>query len=215
MSDDPRGFRNGLWLRRLFALFDAFAVTPALPLAFFFRRRRRPITLLRLPPRPLPRRLPALRATVALARRHRTKTPLTTFQQTGARPRPAGWAFPSAVLRHWGEMSRILNRAHGSMVPGKLMPRRGRLSSPGRSRSGSLRTQNFIANQLGWCAWFSASPSYQGLRAGLGVLSRSSAASPQGCLDRAPNPALSDGREGETKSLCRAAVRFIDQTTSG
>jgi len=145
VSDDPRGFRNGLWLRRLFALLDAFAVSPALLLAFCFGRRRRPVTLLRLPSRPLPRRLPTFCAAIALARRHRTKTPLTAFQQTGARPRPAARAFAAAVLLHWGEMSRILNRAHGSLVPGKLMPRRGRLSSPGRSSSGSLRTQDFIA----------------------------------------------------------------------
>ena len=150
MSDDPRGFRNGLWLRRLFALLDAFAVSPALLLAFCFGRRRRPVTLLRLPSRPLPRRLPTFCAAIALARRHRTKTPLTAFQQTGARPRPAARAFAAAVLLHWGEMSRILNRAHGRVwLPASSCP--GGDGYPLRGAAAPVHCElKTLSHQLGW-----------------------------------------------------------------
>jgi hypothetical protein len=150
-SDYPRGFRNGILLR-WFSLFDTLAVTPTLPIAFFFTRRGRPVTLLGLPPRPLPRRLPARLAAIALARFHRTKPLVATFQQTAACPRPAGQAFPPAVFLILGGACRILDRAHGSVAPGKLMPRRGLASSPGRSRSGSARTQDSIADEPG-AAW--------------------------------------------------------------
>ena len=135
-------------LRLSFPLFGALPVPPALPIAFFFARRRRPVALLGLPSRPLPRRLPALWAAIALTRRNGTKTPIAAFQQTAARPRRAAWVFPPAVFLIFGGACRILDRAHGSAAPGKLMPRRGLASSPGRSRSGSLRTQNSIADEL-------------------------------------------------------------------
>jgi hypothetical protein len=137
-----------------FPLFDALAVTPALPVAFFFTRRRRPVVLLGLPSRPLPRRLPAPWAAIALARLHRTKTLVTAFQQTAARPRPAGRAFPPAVFLILAGGCRILDRAHGSVAPGKLMPRRGLASPPRRSNSGSVRTQDFIADEPGAAWWF-------------------------------------------------------------
>ena len=127
---------------------DALAVTLALPVAFFFARRRRPVTLLGLPPRPLPRRSPALRTAIALARIERMKTLFATFQQTAARPRTAGRTFPPAVFLFFGRACRILDRAHGSVAPGKLMPRRGLASSPGRSRSGLERTQDSIAAEI-------------------------------------------------------------------
>jgi hypothetical protein len=136
-------------LPRWFSLFDTLAITPTLPIAFFFTRRGRPVTLLGLPPRPLPRRLPALFAAIALARFHRTKPLVATFQQTAARPWPAGQAFPPAVFLILGRACRILDRAHGSVAPGKLIPRRGLASSPGRSRSGSARTQDSIADEPG------------------------------------------------------------------
>ena len=148
-SDYPRGFRNSFRQRLLSLLSDALAVTPALPIAFFFARRRRPVTLLGLPPRPLPRRLPALLAAIALARLKRTKTLVAAFQQTAPRPRPTGRAFPSAMFLIFGGACRILDRAHGSVAPGKLMPRRGLASPPRRSRSGSVRTQDSIADEPG------------------------------------------------------------------
>ena len=118
-------------------------------MAFFFARRRRPVTLLSLPPRPLPCRLPALGAAIALARLHRTKTLVAPFQETAARPRTTDRASPAAVFLILGGACRILERAHGSLAPGKLMPRRGLASSPGRSRSGSVQTPDSIANDPG------------------------------------------------------------------
>ena len=129
-------------------LSDTLAVTPVLPVAFFFARRRRPVTLLSLPARPLPRGLPALLAAIALARLAGMKTLVTAFQQTTAGARTAGRAFPpAAVFLLFGRACRILVRAHGRVAPGKLMPWRGLVSSPGRSRSGSVRTQDSIAEE--------------------------------------------------------------------
>jgi hypothetical protein len=93
--------------------------------------------------------LAALLAAIALARLAGMKTLVTTLQQTAARTRTAGRAFPPAVFLICGRACRILVRAHGSEAPGKLMPRRGLTSSPGRSRSGSVRTQDFIADDPG------------------------------------------------------------------
>ena len=132
----------------LLPLSDTLAVTPVLPVAFFFARRRRPVTLLGLPARPLPCGLPALLAAIALACLAGMKTLLTAFQQTTAGARTAGWAFPpAAVFLIFGRACRILVRAHGRVAPGKLMPWRGLVSSPGRSRSGSVRTQDSIADK--------------------------------------------------------------------
>jgi hypothetical protein len=52
------------------------------------------------------------------------------------------------VFLIFGRACRILDRAHGSMAPGKLMSRRGLASSPGRSRSGLARTQDSIAAEI-------------------------------------------------------------------
>jgi hypothetical protein len=136
-------------LRRWFPLFDTLPVTLALSIAFFFARHRRPVNLLGLPPRPLPRRLPAWLAAIALARFNGTKTPIAAFQQTAAPPGPADAVFPPAVFPILGGACRILDRAHGSAPPGKLMPRRGRASSPGRSRSGFTTNSNSIAAKPG------------------------------------------------------------------
>jgi hypothetical protein len=141
--------RNPVPPRLLFPLFDSLAITQALSTAFFPACACRPITLLRLPSRPSPRRLPARLAAVALARLQWQKSPFATLQQTGAGPRTAGGAFPPAVFPFFGRTCRILDRAHGSAAPGKLMPWRGLASSPGRSRSGSVQPQNSIADGTG------------------------------------------------------------------
>ena len=128
-------------------VFNDFAVTAALPFAFFPARRCRPITLLGLPSRPSPRLPPALFAAIALARLARAKPMLAAFQQTAAGARTADRPFPPAVFLILLRECRILVRAHGSVAPGKLIPRRGLASSPGRSSSGSVQTQDSIAHR--------------------------------------------------------------------
>jgi hypothetical protein len=66
-SDYPRLITNRLWLW-WFPILDALPVAPTLPIAFLLASRRFPVSLLRFPPRPLPRLLPAWRAATALAR---------------------------------------------------------------------------------------------------------------------------------------------------
>ena len=102
----------------MFALSDALAITPALPVAFVFARRRRPIALLSLPARPSPCRSPALVAAIALSCPPGMKTLLASFQQTAARPRAPACALPPAGLLIFRRACRILNRAHGSVAPG-------------------------------------------------------------------------------------------------
>ncbi len=85
----PRGVVNCLWLW-WFPPFDALPVTPALPVPFLLARPCRPVSLLCLPPRPLPRRLPAALAAIALACLPRMKALLASLQQTAPHPRPAG-----------------------------------------------------------------------------------------------------------------------------
>ena len=126
-------------------VFNDFAVTAALPFAFFPARRCRPITLLGLPSRPSPRFPPALFAAITLARLARAKPMPAAFQQTAAGARTADRPFPPTVFLILLRACRILVRAHGSVAPGKLIPRRGLASSPGRSSSGSVQTQDSIA----------------------------------------------------------------------
>src|ERR1700753_3665788 len=80
-SDYPRGFVIRLRLRWLAAL-DALSIPPALIGPFGFARLRRPISLLRLPTRPFPRRLLAFRTAIALVRLPRMEGLLASFQQT-------------------------------------------------------------------------------------------------------------------------------------
>ena len=93
-------------------------VAPALPVAFLFARRRRPVLVLALPPRPYPRRLPAMRAAIALPRVSRTKAPLASFEQTPPGTGPSRRPFPSAGLLIFGMACRTLGKAHGrSLLP--------------------------------------------------------------------------------------------------
>src|SRR6202142_2905542 len=111
-SDYPRGLVNWLWLW-WFPAFDALPVTPVLPVPFSLARRRRAVSLLRLPPRPLPRRLPAALAAIALARLPRIKALLASLQQTTPHPRPAGQSLPPATLLIFGLACSTLGRAQG------------------------------------------------------------------------------------------------------
>jgi len=93
-SDYPRWVVSYLWFRWL-AASSPLPVASALAVAFLLARRRRPISLLCLPPRPFPRRLPASLAAVALARLPGTKALLASLYQTGA-AHAAGEAIASA-----------------------------------------------------------------------------------------------------------------------
>src|ERR1051325_2336367 len=80
-----------------FPPFDTLAVASTLAVAFLLATRRRSVLLLRLPPRPLPRFLPARRAAIALARLPRMKTMLTAFKQTAPGPRCGRRSLPSRL----------------------------------------------------------------------------------------------------------------------
>src|SRR5947209_6636859 len=121
-SDDPRGVANYLWLW-WFSFFDALPVAPALTVPFLLAPRRRPVSLLRLPPRPLPSLLPALRAAIPLPRLPRMKTLLAAFEETPAHPRPVRRTLPPASRLIFGMACRTLGRAHGrSRPPEALAP---------------------------------------------------------------------------------------------
>src|SRR5271167_465419 len=84
-SDYPRDIVNCLWL----CWFPAplpLTVALALILPFLLTRRCPTVSLLRLPPRPLPRCLPAAPAAIALARLPGLKALLASFEQTQPRP---------------------------------------------------------------------------------------------------------------------------------
>src|SRR5689334_5356547 len=110
-GDYPRGIVNCLWLL-WFPVFDALPVASALPAPFLLARRRRPVSLLRLPPRPLPRCLPAVLAAIALSRLPWMKTLLASLQQTTAHSRLACQTLAPPLLI-FGMTCRTLGRAHG------------------------------------------------------------------------------------------------------
>jgi hypothetical protein len=144
LSDYPRGLRNGFacWW---FSASDAFPVTPALPVTLLFARRRGPIALLSLPPRPGPRRLPALLAAIALPPPSRAKPLLTTFEQTP--PGPRGSSLPTcpfspAALLIFGMACRTLGRAQGrSLLPEAPAPEGIALLSGAQQIFASIRDQ--------------------------------------------------------------------------
>jgi len=100
-SDYPRGVRNGFDCRR-FSAPDALPVALALTVPFLFARCGEPVSLLGLPPRPCPRRFPALAAAKAPSSVSRPKTLLTSLEQTPTSPRPASQPLPPAGLLIFG-----------------------------------------------------------------------------------------------------------------
>ena len=108
--DYPRGLVNGFWFC-WFPAFDALPVAPALAIAFLLARLRRPVSLLRLRPRPFPRRLPAADTAIPLVRLPRMKALIAPFEQTTACACPAGHPPPGLLLLAW--LGTILGRAHG------------------------------------------------------------------------------------------------------
>ncbi len=140
LSDYPRG----VFFRRPGAVSDALAITPALLTAFVFSRPGGPVTLLRFPARPCPRRLPAGLAAITRTRPRGPESLFAAFQQTNAcagTPKLRRPVFPI-----FDRTCRILDRPHGSWPSRKLMPRRGSHSAPGRQPlSGSAQTHDSIA----------------------------------------------------------------------
>src|SRR5260370_39444151 len=110
-SDDPRGLVNYFWLW-WFPVFDALPVALASTVPLPFAGRRRPVSLLRLPLRPFPCRIPAPFAAIALTRLPRMKALLASFQQTTAPPRPAQQSSRPTLLI-FGMGCSTLGRAHG------------------------------------------------------------------------------------------------------
>ena len=85
-SDDPRTLLNCPCFCRFPAL-EALPVAPVLPLALLLPRCRFPVSLLRLPPRPLPRSRPAGITAIPLTRMPRRKALFASLQKTVPRPR--------------------------------------------------------------------------------------------------------------------------------
>ena len=113
-----------------------------MPVPFLFARRRGPVALLGLPPRPGPRRLPALLAAITLPRVSWPKALLTSFEQAPPGPGPARQPLPPAGLLILGMACRILGRAQGrSLLPEALAPEGDALLSGAQQIFGSVRTQ--------------------------------------------------------------------------
>src|ERR1700722_1192455 len=110
-SDYPRGVVNWLWFW-WFPAFDTLTVAPTLAVSFLLARHRFPVSLLGLPARPFPCRLPASLAAVALVCLPGMKTLLTAFQQTQPGPRPVCQSLRPTLLI-FGMTCRTLGRAHG------------------------------------------------------------------------------------------------------
>ena len=139
MSDYPRGFRDGFFLRCWLAVSDSLSITPALPVTSLFSCRRRSIALLRLPARPSPRRAPAFVTAITLSRSLRRKMPLASLQQTATRSRATAGRLAGFPI--FGRECRILVRAHGSVAPGSSCPGGDLTPLRGAARSGSAQTQ--------------------------------------------------------------------------
>src|SRR5260370_8813579 len=110
-SDYPRGPLIRLWLC-CFPAPHPLPVAHALAVPLPFARRLLPVALLCLPPRPLPRRLPAALAAIPLARPPRRNARLASFQQTRPPPPPTGQSLSPPCLI-FGLTCKTLERAHG------------------------------------------------------------------------------------------------------
>ena len=115
LSDYPRGVWN-CFTCRWFSVSDTLPIAPALPVPLLFAGRSVPVSLLGFPPRPSPRRLPALLAAIALPRLSRPKVLLTSFEQTPPGPWPAHQPLVSAALLIFGMACRTLGRAQGEVI---------------------------------------------------------------------------------------------------
>ena len=155
LSDYPRGVWN-CFTCRWFSVPDTLPIALALPVPLLFAGRSVPVSLLGFPPRPGPRRLPALLAAIALPRMSRPKVLLTSFEQTPPGPWLPHQPLASAALLIFGMACSTLGRAQGRSLLPEALPRRGLHSSPGRSRSsGQYEINNSIAQIGFWLGAFS------------------------------------------------------------
>jgi hypothetical protein len=129
-SDYPCGVWN-CFTCRWFSAPDTFPIALALPVPLLFTGRSVPVFLLGFPPRPGPRRLPALLAAIALPRMSRVKALFTSFEQTPPSTRPARHPFAPAALLIFGMACSILGRAQGRSLLPEALTGRGLHSSPG------------------------------------------------------------------------------------
>src|ERR1017187_6551210 len=112
LSDYPRSLANCFRLCG-FAVANPLPVAPALAVPLLLAGGGLPVPLLRLPPRPRPRRLPALRTAIALVRFARMKTLFASLEQTAPGPGPADCLAPPPGRLSRGIACMILGRAHG------------------------------------------------------------------------------------------------------
>ena len=163
LSDYPRALWSG-FLGCWSSAPDALPVTPALPVALPFAGRRGPVALLRLPPRPDPRRLPARLAAIALPRPSWPKALFTSLEQTQSRPRSARQPFSRAALLIFGMACSTLGRAQGrSLLPeapapeGIATPLRGAADLQVTTKSITLsQRSDFGWGSLPRCSQFSS-----------------------------------------------------------
>jgi len=137
-SDYPRGLVNCFWLW-WFPASNPLPVAPVLSGPSLFACPRRPVSLLRLPPRPFPRCLPAALATIALACLPGMKALLASFEQTAPHARPACQSLPPASRLIFGMDCRTLGRAHGRWWLPEAPALEGIHSPPGRKPPAQLR----------------------------------------------------------------------------
>ncbi len=149
LSDYPRGVWN-CFTCRWFSVPDTLPIAPALPVPLLFAGRSVPVSLLGFPPRPGPRRLPALLAAIALPRPSWPKVLLTSFEQTPPGPWLPHQPLASAALLIFGMACSTLGRAQGRSLLPEALPRRGLHSSPGRSRSSGQYEINNSTAQIGF-----------------------------------------------------------------
>ena len=124
-----------------------------MPVPLLFAGRSVPVSLLGFPPRPGPRRLPALLAAIALPRMSRPKLLLTSFEQTLPGAGPAHQPFAAAALLIFGMACSTLGRAQGRSLLPEALPRSGWHSSPGRSRSSGQVTKSTTLSHRSDFSW--------------------------------------------------------------
>ena len=119
-------------------------VAPALAVPLLLAPRRLPVALLRFPPRPSPRRLPAAGAAIALPRLHGMKLPLTPFEQTPASPGPPAHCWLPPTLLIFALTCSTLGKAHGRLRLPEAQALEGNLLLSGAHQTSGSRQINTV-----------------------------------------------------------------------